>query len=192
MQLRRTEKETRAEGYPVSARETDSETYSPPNQTVAPVPSKQIADSESVSMGYRIGEAVCVTFCLLIASGMSRTLLNVFISVIGNYVSSNGGLPRIVGLVSFILTAVLSVIVGVCVGLVAKRRTIVSSLVTAHIVNTLIWQAVMFTLVYPRFINGNWPAAANLLFWAVFSALTVALADIGIALYVARKFRKTV
>lgn len=189
MQLEQTDEETASVRVP-TARETDTGTHVQQART-QPLHLGDIAGpQEAVTFGYRVSEAFIVTLCLAIITTATRILFSVVASIFANnFLTSRENLPNFVGGVSFVTTAIASLVIGVGVGLVANRRTMVGSLVVANIVTAIGWQTFM-TLSYPQLLKPEIQLMPAMLVSSLFGVLTITLTDIAVALYVARKIRK--
>ncbi|MBC8136037.1 MAG: hypothetical protein H8F28_09150 [Fibrella sp.] len=189
MQLQQSEKET-ADVYQPSDRETDTENHVQPEQTRTDLRGDFTTKSQTVSLARWVGEVACITGSLFLVTLVSRFLFSVLINVLGDYVSFRNGVPPLFEALSFLLAVIISVTIGVGVGLFANRRTMVKSLIVANVVNSVAWQTMTFVLA-PKLFQGGWQFIASLAVSSLFGLLTITLTDIAVALYVARKFRKT-
>lgn len=146
--------------------------------------------SGAISVGYWLVEVALVTIGLLIVTVISQVLFGVLISVIGKSVTARDSLMTIIEALSFVMAAVACIITGVVVGLFANRRTMIGSLIGANILVTIALQSFRY-IAYPKTFPFSWQDFAAALVTSLFSLLTVTLASIAIAMYVARKIRKS-
>ncbi|MBC7808725.1 MAG: hypothetical protein H7145_21535 [Akkermansiaceae bacterium] len=189
MQQQRTEEETE-EVYKPFARETDTENHPQTEHTGSHSLGDLATKMNSVPVGYRIGEALSVTIGLAVVTTISRLAFSVLIGTFAtNFLTSPENLPQFIGVVSFVTTAVASIAIGVLVGFMANRRTMVGSLTVANVITAIGWQIFM-TITYPQFFDPSVQLMPQMLLSSLFGLLTITLTDIAVALYVARKLRK--
>lgn len=145
-----------------------------------------------------MGEAFCVTTCLLALAVlwhfMTRNLTSVVATSLVPFLID---LEDAIKLIYFLLAALVAVIMGAGVGFLANRRTMVTSLTIANVCIAIGVQVLSLHYIYTNlpeavFFGLGWKYVVAFVIPNLFRSLTVAVTEVAVALYVARKFRKNV
>ena len=180
----RSEKETDAVS---AARAADTQTYPLPQLTFgAKYAGDADTDPPNISMGYRVAEAACVTLGVGILAVVTRFLWTVVASRLPASMVVGSGLAFWLGGMSFVLSAVTCCLIGGTAGLLANRRTTATSLVIANVVSTVGWQTICI-LMLPKQFASNASFTVVWLAQPLLGAVTITVAEIVIAQYMARK-----
>ncbi|MBC8141014.1 MAG: hypothetical protein H7Y38_06185 [Armatimonadetes bacterium] len=171
---------------------TETQTAPLPELTHAPAVTAFYAAQEkqhTVSTAYRVGEAALLTVAVGALSLAMQFLWMLASNVLFRSGFSTGnGMTFWFGLVSFVWSAAVVIVVGSGVGLLAKRPSMVGSLIAANVINALIWRIVQY-FTMPHFYQAGWQFTLTLLVQGLVGLATIIISEIIIAQIVARKFR---
>ncbi len=189
MQRQRTTTEN-VRGYEPSARATDTELSSESATPVrATVQYDTVTHDAVPTTSYKIWEAVVLTVVVALVTLAGSLLVSVTAALTSWLAFKFGyGIHWWFSLTNFLLTALITVTIGFLAGRLGNRKTITGSLIAAHLVSMIGWNIYMFIALPVRFRVAIWSPAsiANTLFGVV----TITLAQIAIAQYVARRYKK--
>lgn len=190
MRLQYEEQET-ADAYRSLALEPDTQGYVPAQQESMFRRNEVVTKRQSAPTRHHIGETLCVAAGLLIVGAIFQVLIRYVTSVMAvTLMPFPVTLGTSMRAVSFLLTGFAAIIIGVGVGLLANRRTMVTSLVAANALNTLLGIIVAFVYIYMVSPNAIWQYLTNIPTGSLFNLITVAFTEVAVALYVAQKFCK--
>lgn len=139
-------------------------------------------------------EMLCVTAFVLFLTWLDQFIYVSVSNEVATALLRQGiGWESSVRAFSLVMMAIFVLAVGSAVGLMAKRQTMVASLIVANIVSALWGEFVAFDSTRTQLpgLTMDWGFATVFTLPSLFVRLTLAFTQVAVALYVTQKFRKS-
>ena len=171
-----------------AGRETDTAAPPLPAMTYRSADRATATGQETPTSGDRALEAIGVTAVVGVFAIPSRIFLIFLPTIASNYALSAAQIGVMASIFSLIMSVVVALLVGSGIGFMANRRSVVGSLIAANAVTFVFWQSV--TLIgLLRIMHPGATVLATMALQSLLPAVTITVAEIGIASLVVRFFR---